>query len=989
MKQSYGKASKDRVIRVLEAILTTSVNLDHDIDCLDVTKGEIYFGKNKKEIFIRTTTKHLIELIWNYEKRKGINENKKLKSWEIRDAIKHLENTLKVLQDLRNRRQGASEIFIMLKMWHEASQIDLNLSKLDRYWCKPKNIESKTENPYLTNKTNINNTKIDQTGFRLLDYPKIKSKTYIGREWLISDVFNILDKDNKKAVLIISELGLGKTSFIRELTERKENLNILASYFCQKDIRHSQKTSTFVSSLIKQISEVIEEYSLYLSEVNKSEVSFQKELEDDPIYSLIERLIKPISKIKQPGNHYYILIDALDEALGEIYTQRLNNIPITLQEYIVAFPDWIKFIITTRKIPEIVLSFDRFSQIEIDAQDQRNLNDLSNYIDHHIYLLEQNKELNFRKTQLEDIGQKIYDYSQGNFLYAQQTIEGVKNKYYSQKNIGSLPPGLFGLYLDCFNKLFPDPKNFVSTKQILQVLSASAEPLNKRQIIQILNLTSEEALEREIVPIQEYLKISQGPNNNEYIRIFHHSLIDWLTSKDVIGTSFYISIRQGHEYISNWCLRIINESQLRQYSSYVEEYTPYHLINACFVNKFVDLLQKKPIYIQRSVKSIIDSCTQCQEWPIHTISDFLYKLIRTNEHLAILIVLSISEQLLEKRYTDIANNIISLIPPDFLYFNIVQAIIKSKKYLLEANYLQSKQFLSDIFSDKSVPKSIKGIAGLSLTESCKFLGDIKEAKKSILALEVLLSPKYEFDLWIRSQCELAELEFIEGDLPNSWCRLRALENCANSRKSNNLLSIISYLKGEILFSLGEYSDAKDSFLLSFELSDIENLPRQVILSRICLAKTYISLNLPDVKDILFQVKNNYCELNTLHLGLINYVEALYNLDNNLLNDAINMANIAENIFSRLSTKNLLAQSMLLLSKIFYQLEQYKECCSYAYKANFYFQKQNIFPLLRMQAYEQLMIAAKLIGYEGKYHDSDDLGSIKNLEHFSINIRSKS
>ncbi|UJB73172.1 hypothetical protein HRE53_31820 (plasmid) [Acaryochloris sp. 'Moss Beach'] len=45
MKQSYGKASKERVIRVLEAILATSVDLDHDIDCSDISKEEIYIGK--------------------------------------------------------------------------------------------------------------------------------------------------------------------------------------------------------------------------------------------------------------------------------------------------------------------------------------------------------------------------------------------------------------------------------------------------------------------------------------------------------------------------------------------------------------------------------------------------------------------------------------------------------------------------------------------------------------------------------------------------------------------------------------------------------------------------------------------------------------------------------------------------------------------------------------------------------------------------------
>lgn len=981
MKQSYGKASKERVIRVLEAILATSVDLDHDIDCSDISKEEIYIGKNKNEIFIKTTTKNLIELVWLYEKRKGIKENPRLKGWAIRDALKHLENTLEILQDLRKRRQGSSEIFIMLKMWHEPKHIQFNINKINECWGKPQDIDitakysSKAGQEY----NNDINTNINK--FIFPDYSYKTTNIYIGREWLIDDVINILNEDAIRAVLLISELGLGKTSFLRELINRKEQLNILACYFCQRDIKHSLKTSTFVSSLITQVGEVIEEYSMFLARGNDSKVSFHDDLENDPIYALVEGLIKPLAQIQNPGKQYYILIDALDESLDTIYTQRCKNIPITLQEYLVSFPEWIKFIITTRKIPEIVSSFDRFSQIEIRAQDKRNLSDLSKYIDHHVNQLAHNNELNFDKVQLEDISKKICDYSQGNFLYAQQTIEGIKNKYYSQKNIGSLPPGLFGLYLECFNKLFENPKEFVSIKQILQILSASAEPLNKKEIIQILNLVSEEDLEKEILPIQEYLNISKGPDNNEYIRIFHQSLTDWLTSKDVIGTSFYISVRQGHESIADWCLRMIEERQLRQCSSYVEEYTPYHLINACLVNKFVDLLQKHPIYIQKSIKSIIDNCIRSQEWPIHTISDFLHKLVRTNEHFAVLIVLSISEQLLEKRQNISAQNVISLIPPDFIYFNIIQNIFKAKSCLLEANYIQAKEFLVDIFQEESIPKSIRGIAGLNLIESHKFLGDITEAKQATITLGELLNPKYEFELWMRSQCELSELEFIEGDLPNSWCRLKALQNCSNYRKSSRLLSIINYLRGEILFSVGKYSDANDAFLLSVEQSDVENLPEQVILSRICLAKTYVFLNTSEVENILNQVKNEYSESNSLYTGLIHYVEALYNLKSNVLNNALYLVNVAENIFSRLSIKVLFSQCILLKSKILFDLGQYEECCSCAYKANYYFQEKKIFPLLRKQAYEQMMISAQLLGHEDRYKNSDNPRSIKNIDNF--------
>lgn len=574
MKQSYGKASKIRVIRVLEAILAISADIDHDIDGSDISKPEIYTGKNKNEIFIKTTIKKLIKLIWLHEKGKGTKELRELKSWEIRDVFKHLENTLKILHDLRNKRQGSSEIFIMLKMWYGPKHIHSNIDKVNQYWTKPLELNQNTEDLFNTEKLQ-NDFNADLAKFNSHEFSSNNSDVFIGREWLINDVLSVLNDDAARAVLVISEPGLGKTAFIKELINGKKKLNILAYYFCHKDIKHTLKTSTFVSSIITQISSKIEEYSIYISKNKSNEEYSHKNLEDDPIYTLHEELIRPLSKINNPGKQYYILIDALDETLSTINTQQCKSISVTLQEYLVSFPKWIKFIITTRKIAEIISCFDRFPQLEIHALEKRNLSDISKYIDYHIAQAAISSDLDYSEIQLEDVSKKICDYSQGNFLYAHQAIEGIKNKYYSQENIGSLPPGLFGLYLDSFSKLFQDPQTFISTKQILQILSASAEPLQKRQIIQICNLTSEEDLEKRLLPIQEYLNISKGLNSNEYIRIFHHSLIDWLTSKDVIGTPFYISVRQGHECIADWCLRMIEEHQLHC-PSYVEQYAPYH-----------------------------------------------------------------------------------------------------------------------------------------------------------------------------------------------------------------------------------------------------------------------------------------------------------------------------------------------------------------------------------------------------------------------------
>ena len=95
------------------------------------------YGKLPTQISIRTSTSTLAGLTNLYEElqNKGICEP--VVPWQVAEALKHLETTLGILVDCRKKRQGATERFFRLELWHLISEIQSNLEEINRKWPKP------------------------------------------------------------------------------------------------------------------------------------------------------------------------------------------------------------------------------------------------------------------------------------------------------------------------------------------------------------------------------------------------------------------------------------------------------------------------------------------------------------------------------------------------------------------------------------------------------------------------------------------------------------------------------------------------------------------------------------------------------------------------------------------------------------------------------------------------------------------------------------
>ena len=135
MKQSHGSVPKTRLKRVFEALMAFAIEKKKDSLHLKYAQlVTLRYGKFPTQISVHTSTSALAGLTNLYEElqNKGICEP--VVPWQVAEALKHLETTLGILVDCRQKRQGATERFFKLELWHPISEIQSNLEEINRKW---------------------------------------------------------------------------------------------------------------------------------------------------------------------------------------------------------------------------------------------------------------------------------------------------------------------------------------------------------------------------------------------------------------------------------------------------------------------------------------------------------------------------------------------------------------------------------------------------------------------------------------------------------------------------------------------------------------------------------------------------------------------------------------------------------------------------------------------------------------------------------------
>ena len=170
--------------------------------------------------------------------------------------------------------------------------------------------------------------------------------------------------------------GVGKTAISLWLS-CKSLPNIHAWHLCQHSDSITSDPRKCILSLAYYLSTHLPDYFEKLKELNLDEM-----INSANVNALFTRLlIEPLKELKPRETPIVILIDAIDESTTE---NGDNPIAKFIGSHFNDFPTWVRLIITSRPVYEVEKWFKCLNPQVLHTTDERNLNDISLYIQHRL-----------------------------------------------------------------------------------------------------------------------------------------------------------------------------------------------------------------------------------------------------------------------------------------------------------------------------------------------------------------------------------------------------------------------------------------------------------------------------------------------------------------------------------------------------------------------------------------------------------------------------
>jgi len=204
-----------------------------------------------------------------------------------------------------------------------------------------------------------------------------KLEGFVGREWLVEEITRWAEQPTGPALAIVGDPGCGKSAIAAHLVHRNPDGRILACHFCQGDFVDSLDPREFVRSVAAMLAGRLPAYAKQLTDPAVRE-ALQR---DDPVRAFEHGLLGPLTRIPPPpGGNRLLLVDALDEALAPARAGKTSIVDL-LAARLERFPAWLKLVATSRKEQPVLDRLRGQGLKELSAQDPRNLDDLSRYIE--------------------------------------------------------------------------------------------------------------------------------------------------------------------------------------------------------------------------------------------------------------------------------------------------------------------------------------------------------------------------------------------------------------------------------------------------------------------------------------------------------------------------------------------------------------------------------------------------------------------------------
>ncbi|XP_058813085.1 uncharacterized protein LOC131677350 [Topomyia yanbarensis] len=367
-------------------------------------------------------------------------------------------------------------------------------------------------------------------------------------------------------------------------------------------------------------------YEMLLSNPDIFESITVDSIEKNPDDCFKKAILFPLLELSPPKNALLLLIDSIDEnyiqdgnlisTLKGKQITKSRNIAELLSNHIHLMPKWLFMVCTAKKQNKnITKLFTGFKKLTLDdLRKSHVVKDVQQYIINRLNT--DFRGINLTKDIIESLNQ-LYIKSNGCLLYLFKVLTGIKENFFTFREIKLIPCTLNGLYLYICQKSF-NKKQYNKIRPILNVLLVCNNYVDKYFLYNCLrthNYTLDmEEFEKRLDLMRNIVEYS--PRNSYALKIFHNSFCDWLIDVKFSTKKFLCDLNEGHVMVSMYYTMVADQlcpNKLRLYL--------YHLIKTgeYLTNKNINLdlllilLETKSNLSDCFYTNLLNCCALCED----------------------------------------------------------------------------------------------------------------------------------------------------------------------------------------------------------------------------------------------------------------------------------------------------------------------------------------------------------------------------------------
>lgn len=347
-------------------------------------------------------------------------------------------------------------------------------------------------------------------------------------------------------------------------------------------------------------------------------------IEKNPDDCFKKAILFPLLELAPPKTAQIMLIDSIDENYlndGTLITTlksknntKSRNIAELLSNHIHLLPKWLFLVCTAKKQNKhITKLFSGFKKLTLDdLRKSHVVKDVQQYIINRLNV--DFRGINLNKEVIDSLNQ-LYIKSNGCLLYLRKVLSGIKENFFTFREIKLIPCTLYGLFLYLCQKSF-NKKQYMKIRPILNILLVCNDHTDKTFVFNCLRTHNYsidyEDFQRRLDLMKNILEFDE---ERDTIKIFHNSFCEWLIDVKFSTKKFLCDLNEGHLMVAMYYTLISDQlcpNKVREYLYHLIKSAEYLSTKNSQLDVLLILLESKANLSDCFYSNSLNCCKTCE-----------------------------------------------------------------------------------------------------------------------------------------------------------------------------------------------------------------------------------------------------------------------------------------------------------------------------------------------------------------------------------------